>query len=182
LKLVNQYIIPFKGLKEGEHKFEFNFDKLFFDKHAVLEANNGKVEAHVFLQKKSQLITLEIKVFGFLEVQCDRCLDYFKLPVESQSNLVIKFSETIGESTDEIWIIHPNENEIDLEQYFFECISLSLPLQKTHPTNSEGEPGCNSEMLRIIEEHLPLSDVDKEEIDPRWNKLKEMLNDNINLN
>ncbi len=178
---MNQYIISLKGLKEGEHKFEFNFDKLFFDKHDLLEARSGKIEAKVLVNKKPQLITLDFKVFGILEVQCDRCLEYFNIPIKHTSKLVIKFSETIAESTDEIWIIHPSENEIDLEHYFFECISLCLPLQKIHSMNSEGKSGCNSDMLKIIEKHLPFSNNEKAGIDPRWNELKKMLNDN-NLN
>jgi uncharacterized protein len=182
LKLGNQYIIPFRGLKDGEHKFEFDFDKLFFEKHEVLEARDGVIKAEALLYKKPQLLTLSISIAGFIQVQCDRCLDYFNLPIAYDCRLIIKFSENIAESTDEIWIIHPSENEIDLEQYFFECIGLSIPLQKIHPLNKDGRSGCNSDMLSIIEEHLSATDKDAEEIDPRWNKLKDLLNDNNNLN
>ena len=76
--------------------------------------------------------------------------------------------------------MHPNESEIDLKQYFFECIELSLPLQKVHPDNPDGSIGCDQEMLRIIKNHS-INDSKEEEIDPRWNKLKDLLND-INNN
>jgi uncharacterized protein len=180
LKLEDQYIIPFKGLKDGEHEFEFSFDKLFFDKHEVLEVRDGRIKANVQLNKRPLLLTLSISIGGFLEVQCDRCLDYFDLPIDFESKLIVKFSENIADYSDEIWIIHPDESQINLEQYFFECIGLSMPLQRVHSKNKDGKSGCNTDMLTIIETHSTIN-KDSEDTDPRWNKLKDFLNDN-NLN
>jgi uncharacterized protein len=182
LKLGNQYIIPYRGLKDGDHKFEFGFEKLFFEKHEVLEVSDGQIKAEILLSKTPQLLSLKIIIEGFLKAPCDRCLEYFNFPVNYNCNLIIKFSENIAESTDEVWIIHPNDNEIDLEQFFFECIGLSIPLQKIHPKDKSGKPGCNSDMLEIIKNHSPAFEKDTEKIDPRWNKLKDLLNDNNNLN
>ena len=62
-----------------------------------------------------------------------------------------------------------------LEQYFFECIRLSLPIQRIHPDNLAGNSGCNSEMLSILNKHNS-SFEEKKEIDPRRDKLKDLLN------
>lgn len=181
MKFANQYIIPFKGLKDGEHEFEFSFDKVFFEKHEVLEVRNGKMIANVLLNKNPQILTLSVSIQGFLEVQCDRCLDYFDLPVDYISKLIVKFSENITDCEDEIWMIHPQENELNLEQYFFECIGLSIPLQKVHPKKKDGKSGCNEDMLTIIKKHSSTIEKETDETDPRWNKLKFFLNEN-NLN
>jgi len=181
LKFGNQYIIPFRGLKDGEHEFEFSFDKVFFDKHEVLEVRNGRIIASVILNKKPQLLTLTVSLRGFLEVQCDRCLDYFDLPVDFNNKLIVKFNENTEDCTDEIWIIHPSENELNLEHYFFECIGLSIPLQRVHSQYKDGKSGCNEDMLTIIKTHSSTDENEKEETDPRWNKLKIFLNEN-NLN
>lgn len=178
LKLVNQYIIPFKGLKEGEHEFQFFFDKRFFDEHEVLEALDGDIVANVLLIKRPSLLQLDIIIKGTLEILCDRCLEYFSLPLYYSGELIVKFSEHPGVNTDdEILVLHPNEHKLNLHHYFLDCIALSLPLQRVHADREDGEPGCNPDMLKQIRDHAHQSSKNREEIDPRWSKLKNLLND-----
>jgi len=176
VKLVNQYSIPFTGLKEGEHEFTFRFGEEFFNKYEVLDTRGGVIKALVLLVKKPNILRLEIQLRGTLDLQCDRCLETFSYPVAYSGSLIVKFGLNIEESTDEIWVVNPNEHELDLEQYFFECISLSLPIQKIHPEDLSGNSGCNSEMLNILNTHKNFSTGEKTENDPRWDKLKGLLN------
>ncbi len=176
LKLVNQYIIPFTGLKEGIHEFAFDFREEFFNKYEVLEASGGEITALVLLVKKTNMLNLETQMKGSLNIQCDRCLESFCYPILYTGSLIIKFGENMEESTDEIWVLHPKEYELNLEQYFFECISLSLPIQRIHPEDLDGNSGCNPGMLKILNTNTySLSKEDKEN-DPRWDKLKDLLN------
>jgi uncharacterized protein len=182
LKLVNQYIIPFTGLKDGDHEFSFELGKEFFDLHEVLEIRNGNVKTAVSLNRKLNLITLEVAMNGYLELQCDRCLDSFRFPISYNGNLVVKFGEDTSASTDEIWILPPNEHTLNLEQFFYDCIGLCIPIQRKHPDNSDGSSGCNPDMIEIIRFHsMPVKNKVQDETDPRWNKLKDLLND-INTN
>lgn len=176
MKRVDQYIIPFKGLKDGEHVFDFRIDQKFFDAHEVLEAERGEVEARILLRKTPSVLSLTTSVKGCLHVSCDRCLDYFDHPVRFQGELLIKFGENTGDSTDEIWILSPSENELDMEQYLFECISLSLPIQRFHAEDENGVSACDPEMLEKLDD---LSSAVKShgDPDPRWNRLKHLLND-----
>lgn len=178
LRLANQYIISFKGLAEGEHMFEFDLKKAFFDEHEVLEAKDGFIKVTIFFSRKPQMLSLSILIKGFIEIPCDRCLEYFKYLINLDNKLVIKFSEDSDERDEEIWYLNSNEHELNLEQYFFDSIAVSLPLQKLHPINPEnGLDGCNQEMLRLLDKHI-FSDTNKENNnDPRWNKLKNLLND-----
>jgi uncharacterized protein len=182
LKLVNQYIIPFTGLKDGDHEYTFNFRKEFFDLHEVLEIYDGNVEAFICLNKRPNMLTLNIRMKGVVELPCDRCLDSFQFPLNYSGNLIVKFDEDTSATTDEIWILHPNEHTLDLEQYFYDCIGLCIPIQRKHPVNSDGSSGCNPDMIEIIKSHsMPAKKEVQEESDPRWNKLKDLLN-NINTN
>jgi uncharacterized protein len=180
LKLANQYIIPFKGLAEGEHVFEFDLGKAFFDEHEIFDARNGLVDIKVSLIKRSQLLTLEIYMTGFMEIPCDRCLEYFPFPIELESNFIIKFSEVTEDNSDEIWVMHPNEHEINLGQYFYDCLAVEMPLQKFHPIGPDNLPGCNREMLNLIDKHTLSTNDQTEDVDPRWIGLKNLLNDNNN--
>ena len=176
LKLVNQYIIPFKGLKEGDYEFEFSFDRKFFDEHNLLEANGGHIVATILLSKKPGLLSLYTTLKGYLNIQCDRCIEEFDFPVYSRNQLLVKFGENTGDSTDEIWVIEPNTYELDMEQYLYECISLSMPIQRIHPEDSDGKSGCNPEMLKKLEQ-LSSTDATVKNSDPRWNALKNLFND-----
>ena len=181
LKLGNQYIIPFKGLKDGNHDFKFSFDQKFFDTHEVLDAQKGDIEARILLTKKPTLLELIVELRGTINIQCDRCLEYFDYKIRYRGELVVKFSEETNSGNDEIWVLHPNEYELDLEQYLFECIGLSLPIQRIHPENKDGSSGCDPEMLKKLENFSGSEKTDSGEIDPRWNELKKLLND-TNLN
>lgn len=180
MKLINQYIIPFKGLKDGDHEFEFTFSDQFFKEHEVLESPKGSVKATVYLIKSPTMLSFAVHLEGEMQIQCDRCLDYFKFPIRYSDQFVVKFGENVEDSTDEIWILHPNEFKLDLEQYFFECLGLSIPIQHVHPDDADGNSSCNAEMLNILGSHTN-QHYNKNESDPRWNALKKLL-DNTNNN
>lgn len=177
LKLADQYNIRFAGLREGSHKFSFVCDKRFFDNYPVLEARDGIVNVSVTLEKGSNMLSLQIEMDGYLEIQCDRCLDYFKLPLRYSGNLVVKFSEDKNGGTEELWVMDPGEYQLEMKHHFFECIGLCLPIQRMHPTDKQGNPACNDDMLELLQQHHH-SKKDENEGDPRWNKLKDLLNNN----
>jgi uncharacterized protein len=154
LKTENQYIIAYKGLREGNHDFNFQIGKPFLEKHEFLEARDGKLAAKVNMVKEAFQLSFTITINGFIEVPCDRCLDYFPLEIQSQGNLFVKFSGQPGEYDDDILVLDPEEGEIDLSQYFYENISLSIPFRKIHPPVHDNEPGCRSEMLEKLEKYI----------------------------
>jgi uncharacterized protein len=154
LKIENQYIIHFKGLKEGVHDFSFSIDKPFFESHENLEVPDGHVEVHVELTRKAGFLELAIDLAGEIQVQCDRCLEYFSLPVSYSGHLVIRFSETEKEPDDEVIFLPPEESRINLNHYLYECISLSIPMRKVHPDLPDGASGCDPEMLKRLNEVL----------------------------
>lgn len=172
MKIENQYIIAFKGLSEGSHDFLFNIGKSFIEDYEFLEARNGELEAKVNLIKNAVQLTLLIEIHGFIEVPCDRCLEFFSLEINFQGNLYVKFSEAAGESDPEVMILHPEEGQLDLRQFFFESIGLSIPFRKVHPEDAHKRPSCNPEMLSRLEKHII---PDRQNENPAWDKLKDLL-------
>jgi uncharacterized protein len=183
LKLVNQYIIPYKGLIEGEHRFNFEFGAEFFEEYTSLEIKSGLVRADVLLNKKGSFLELSVVLTGNINIQCDRCLEYFLFPLEFQGNLFVKFKETPEEPDDEVIFIHPNEDVLDLTQYFIDNIGLSIPIQKFHSDLEDGTSGCDPEMLTILDEYTN-KNLNEENmlIDLRWSKLNDLLNKEGNKN
>jgi uncharacterized protein len=151
LKSENQYIIHFKGLKEGVHEFEFILGKPFFEEFERLEAQDGKVVAGISLERKTSLLDLEIHLQGDILVTCDRCLENFWMPVDYSGHLVVQFSEREQEGNDEIIYLHPEEYQLDLKHFLYECVSVSIPYRKVHPDLPDGKSGCDPEMLGKLE-------------------------------
>lgn len=154
MKIENQYIIQFKGLKEGIHVFLFTLDKPFFEAFEYLAVPDGKVEVRVELVKKPGHMELTVDLSGEIQVQCDRCLEYFPLLVVYTGRLVVKFSETVKEPDEEVIFLHPDDYQLDLKHYLYECLSLSVPIRKVHPDLPDGTPGCDQEMLKKLNEYL----------------------------
>lgn len=149
-----QYIIQFKGLKEGVHEFTFSIDKPFFEAFEYLAVPDGQVDVTVVLEKKPTFLELNVSIKGEMEVQCDRCLEFFPLPVQYNGHLVVRFSELENESDEDVIWLRPDDYELDLRHYFYECLSLSIPIRKVHPDLPNGEPGCDPGMLKKLNEYL----------------------------
>lgn len=154
MKFENQYIIHFKGLKEGFHAFEFIISKPFFEEYLNLDIPDGNIGVKVYLTKKDHFMELKIELIGNIQVQCDRCLEYFSLSIDYNGHLVIKLSETEEEADDEVMVLHPDEDTLKLKHYLYECISLAIPMRKVHPELPDGKTGCNTEMISKLKKHL----------------------------
>ncbi|OIP04977.1 MAG: hypothetical protein AUJ97_01895 [Bacteroidetes bacterium CG2_30_32_10] len=172
----NQFRILFKTLADGEHQYIYIIDESFFENYEMSEIKKGNIKIVVSLDKKPTLMSFVFNLEGSVNVMCDRCLDYFDLPITNQFQMFVKFGEKRIEQTEEILIIPESDNELSLTQYIYEYIYLSLPIQRIHPDNEKGYSNCNPLFLEKLKE-FSKSDKKKEETDPRW----EILN-NIKLN
>ena len=174
MKSNRQFIIPFKGLKVGRHNFAFDIDDTFFDDFEQSEITKGKVHVEVDLEKKTNMLELYFRLAGNVMITCDRCLDEFEMPIEYDSELFVNFGDTTEEQTDEIIVLAHNEFEIDVAQYIYEFVHLSLPYKRVHPLDKKGRSTCNKEMLKKLDEYI-IRENDNNN-DPRWDDLKNLMN------
>jgi uncharacterized protein len=177
VKSNRQFVIPFKGLKEGRHDFIFEIGDKFFDDFPESEIKKGDVQVNVYLVKRVNMLEFEFEISGNVWATCDRCLDEFLLPIEYEANLFVKFGEISEEQTDEIILLSSSETEIDLLQYIYEFIHLSLPYRKVHPNDKKGKSLCNKEMLKKISEYTTRENIENSN-NPEWDNLKNFLLNN----
>ena len=172
-----QYIIPYKGLKDGEHTFDFVLDNEFFECHDALDSNGGEVKITTLLNRKTRLLELSCKLEGSISLVCDRCLEYFDYKLNMQQELIVKFTNEETSLDDEIWFLNDQEDDLDLFQFFYDTIGVSLPISKMHPDLENGEPGCS-----VDEYEQDGESESDEEIDPRWSALKDLYKNNNDNN
>ncbi len=147
MNMLAKYSIAYKGLSTGKHHFDFSVDDCFFDAFEDSEIKKGHADISVDLDKQSHLLTLDFRINGEVAVTCDRCLEEFMMPIDYTGRLVVRFSETRDECDGEVMWVSPAETEINLAQYIYESICLSLPYQRVHPTDENGKSGCDPDML-----------------------------------
>lgn len=170
---LRQYAIPFKGLKEGKHDFNFVVDNSFFEQFESSEVKRGLVNVQVELIMHSQFLELQFDINGKITINCDRCLEPFVTRITHQAMLYIRFGEKTLEQSDELLILADSENEVPLDQLLFEYIHLALPIQRIHP-EIDGISGCNPEMMEKLNAH-DADDTENASEDPRWEKLKGLI-------
>jgi len=170
LDYLARYTIPYIGLKDGKHEFDFTVDEKFFEHFQFENDFQGEISVKATLLKKTLVMSLDLEIAGEIIVVCDRCLDSFPYQVEGDSSLYIKFGETHEELADDVIVVPESENEIKIAQYIYELILLSFPINFIHPDDEDGFSTCNEQMIQKLEEHS-----EKEEIDPRWNDLRKLI-------
>ncbi len=173
MKGLKDFKIPFVGLKDGNHLFEYQIDNTFFEAFNYNEFTNSNVKVNLDFAKKSTLLELSFTAKGSVHIPCDITYEFFDLEIESNLNLLVKFGSEFNNDNDEILILPHNAFEIDIAQYIYEMIVLAIPSKKVHPDVLNGT--MKSEALKKLEQ-LRVKEIKKtEETDPRWDKLKDLI-------
>lgn len=179
MKKVKAYSIPFVGLKTGEHLFEYHIDNTFFKDFDFDEFNSADVTISLAFNKKPTLMELDFISKGSVNINCDLTNEPFDQPVNDQFKLIVKFGEEFNNDNEEILIIPHGEYELNVAQYIYELVVLSLPYKRVHPGIEDGT--LKSEILDKLEELSPSQstelDQDQNNDNPTWEKLKKLLTD-----
>jgi uncharacterized metal-binding protein YceD (DUF177 family) len=171
---LRQFDIPFAGLKEGLHLFQYQVDQSFFQQFGEQEWNKALFRVNLKFEKHNNHFKLIFEISGQIEVPCDRCAEMMELPVDHDAQLFVKFTDdpnrANGEEKDEDLVyISPNETVLNIAQLMYEYIELGIPVRKVHPDN-----GCNPEAIKLLEDLKAPEKEKKQKQDPRWDKLKEL--------
>lgn len=169
MRKLGNFDISFTGLKLGNHRYQFEIDKAFFDQFEFSEIGNAHFNVDLTLEKQSTMLILHFDLAGEVDTNCDRCGESLVLPVNFKDRIIVKFGDEDIEQSEEIWVIPHFEHKINVGTLIYEFAHLSLPSRRIHP---EGE--CNEE---IIDQLTDFDHDSNEETDPRWDGLKEIKKD-----
>jgi len=174
---MKEFKIQFVGLKEGKHNFEFTINKSFFDFFEYDEFNDVAIKTSLLLNKTATMMELEFDTQGTINVNCDLTKEPFDQAIEVSLKLIVRFGEEFNNENEEILILPHGEYEVDVKQYIYEMIVLAKPLKLSHPGIEDGT--LDVEILSSIEKYTlkENTEEDSDDVDPRWNKLKNLLTD-----
>ena len=173
MKGLKEFTIPFVGLKEGKHLFEYTIDNKFFEAFNFDEFNSSSVKVLLTFVKKSTLFELNFAAEGTVEVPCDISNELYFQEIKSNLPIIVNFGPEFNDDNEDILILPHEAYEIDIAQYIYEMIVLAVPNKRVHPQVLDGT--MESEALKKLKE-LQIKEVKTvENTDPRWDKLKNLI-------
>ncbi len=101
----SEFVIPFVGLKNGQHTFEFSIDQKFFEAFEFFDFNQSQFAVSAVLNKKEQLLEFALEANGMVGVACDLSTEPFDLPLHCQFDLIVKFGSEFNNDDDEILVL-----------------------------------------------------------------------------
>jgi uncharacterized metal-binding protein YceD (DUF177 family) len=178
VRKLKEYDIGYKGLKDGNHTFDYTIDADFFALFENALYENAQVEVHIDLKKDQQMMILDFDFSGSVTSVCDNCLESVDIPVDYQTKLYVKFGEMYDEPSEEIIVLPREEHELNVAQILYDLVVTSMPIRHLHPFDEDGNRICNPEMVQKLSEYLVDADEDSDEesdSDPRWDELKKLI-------
>lgn len=175
--------IPLRSLPEGDSSYDFHVGKGLFASIENALVDDGDLTAHVGLHKTAQMVAMDISIEGVVRTQCDICLGDMDYAVEDcGGRITLRLGDHFEEVNEELYEVDENEEELDLSQWIYEFICVSLPIRFEHPLDEDGNPTCDPEMLAELDKYLVKEGEEPEaapsrdgQTDPRWDALKGLL-------
>jgi uncharacterized protein len=165
------------GLSNSIHQFEFECGEAFFSEFGNTLVSEGDFKVNVELNKHETFIEAEFDITGVARLVCDRSLESFDHPIKTNNKIVFKYGDRDEELSDEIVLIHRDTVTLELGHFFFEFIALAMPLKRLHPKFKDEENEDDYTDVRFVYSTGPTEEEEKtseDEIDPRWNILKNL--------
>jgi uncharacterized metal-binding protein YceD (DUF177 family) len=159
--------IPFVGLKQGVHNFNFEIGNTFFDDFPFSIIEKGSVSVELSLDKKDTVMVGTYKISGSVLTNCALCNELFDAPIKGEMNIYYKFGDE-KEEDENLIVLSSEAYKIEPAQQIYELITVSL---NANPRHKEGE--CNQEVLSLLRSYQRGAE-ENEESDPRWDKLNKL--------
>lgn len=158
---------------KGADVYEFDVDSSFFEAFEESSIKDGKLTVSVTIDRVVNTFPTTITCEGTVKVECDRCLRPIDFPIENRLDLIVKLSEEEKEDEDEIVYVPAGEAVFHIAQHIYDMVYLSLPIRKTCEEANIPE-GCDPKVIEKLD-HAGDTDDDDSSTDPRWDKLKDLL-------
>lgn len=173
--------IAFVGLKPGIHEFNYAINDKFFEPFQQQDFRNCQANVKLSLDKKSSFMLLKFEIGGTLEVTCDRCNNNLPFELWDEFNITVKMveeSELMNQQEDDpdVYYIDRGESHIDVANWIYEFINLSIPMQKVCGYEKADGPYCNPAAMDMLKKLEAKEPGKKEDNNPIWKGLEKFKN------
>ena len=147
--------IAFVGLKTGIHEFLYDIEDSFFDENIPREFEHCIAKVRLQLDKKTNFFLLKFEIGGKADVVCDRCSNTLTKDLWDEFNMVVKMVDNPDEMNEkeedpDIHYISKTESHLYLNDWIYEFVSLSVPMQRMCSEEEFGGEKCNRAVLEKL--------------------------------
>ena len=169
-----EYEIAFVGLKPGIHEFSYEIADKFFEPFQQQDFHNCNANVKLTLDKQSSFLLLKFEVGGKLDVICDRCNSNLPLELWEEFNIIVKMTdepEQMNKEDDDpdVYYISRGESHLDVANWIYEFINLSIPMHKVCGYEKMNGPYCNKAAMDILKK---LDIKEEKAANPIWKDLE----------
>ena len=166
MDVLRDFDIEFIKLKEGEHQFEYHLTEAFFQAFkSSLSVEDIRVD--LLFTKSTTMFTLDFDIRGKVNVECDRCLSDIHLPIHGKHQVLVKISDHVSESDDDLVYISSHDYKINIAQHIFDFVLVAIPIKNTcadvGQTCDPAVSGKITSMIDVDVDDSPERDTDEEE-------------------
>ena len=149
------YEIAFVGLKSGSHQFNYELDDKFFAEKDAEDFANATANVKLTLEKNTGFMLLKFEVGGKADVTCDRCGNPLHMDLWDEFKIVVKLVDNpdemnMNEEDPDVFYLSRSESHLEVSDWLYEFVMLSVPTQKMCSEEEKGGPKCNNEVLEQL--------------------------------
>lgn len=165
-----------KGLEDWSETVELKESPEALELCAEGASFEQPVEVELSVSKSGTQLICRGKVKTSARLECSRCLLIYDQPIISNLDFVIDFGESSQEfksDEDNYFVADPSSGFFQIDNLVRETVILALPLKPLCAEDCKGLcPICGTDLSKSR------CNCVRKEIDPRWEKLKGLLNNN----
>ena len=188
VKTVNtleDFIVNLFSLEEKTYNYVYKIDGKFFEAFEGSPISKGTFDINVHLEKRISMLMIDFEIKGIVSLECHKSLAPFEEPLVVNQQLAFKLGDHFEELSDELYMIPENMTELDLSTYVYELIAVQLPIRIIHPDLREEDEQDEEEKMvysthGAVESEKEEIEPENEDIDPRWQALKSLNQNNLN--
>ena len=155
-----EFEIAFVGLKPGVHEFIYEVDDRFFEEYNEQDFRNAHARVRLLLEKNNGFMILRFEIGGKADVTCDRCSNNLPLQLFDEFTVTIKMTDDPDlmndqEEDPDVYYISRGESHIDVKDWIYEFVNLSIPMQKTCEYENMDGPHCDPAAREVLRNMKP---------------------------
>lgn len=169
-----EFEIAFVGLKPGVHEFSYRVDDRFFEEYNEQDFRNAQAQVKLLLEKSNSFMILRFEIGGLAEVTCDRCNNNLPMQLFDEFTMTVKMTddpEVMNEQEEDpdVFYISRGESHLDVKNWIYEFVNLSIPMHRTCDFENMDGPFCNPSAREMLKN---MKTDEKRGSNPIWKGLE----------
>lgn len=175
-----KYAINVARLGPGKHTDQFEMKGDFFREFENEEVSDANLVVNIEMEKYETHLDTKFRFSGEVTLACDRCSDPYPHSIDITERLIYSFDPDLDFHGYEVMYTDRQEPQLVLVQELYDFVNMAIPIRRVPKARVHL---CAPEVLALLglDEKGKLiegdaQEAEEEQIDPRWDKLRQLKN------